>query len=78
MKCNLFEYFNETQNAFFNKIAIDNNERKITFKQLNDISNKIAISIFKVLKSTNKPIPVFLPKNKWSVDSFHRYRKNIS
>jgi amino acid adenylation domain-containing protein len=70
MKCNLFEYFNETQNVFSNKIAIDDNQGKITFKELNDFSNKIAVSIFKGLKSTNNPIPVFLPKSRWSVSSF--------
>lgn len=70
MKCNLFEYFNETKNVFSNKVAIDDNEGKITFKELDDFSNKIAVSIVKVLKATKKPIPVFLPKSKWSVTSF--------
>ena len=70
MKCNLFEYFNETKSVFSDKVAIDDNEGKITFKELDDFSNKIAVSISKVLKATKKPIPVFLPKSRWSVTAF--------
>ena len=44
MKCNLFEYFNETKSVFSDKVAIDDNQGKTTFKELDDFSNKIAVS----------------------------------
>lgn len=70
MKNNLIEYFNETVNIFSKKIAIDDNEGKFTFEELNELSNKIAVSISNILNISRKPIAVFLPKSRWSVVSF--------
>ena len=70
MKCNFIEYFEETLNKVSNKVAIDDNQSKLTFNELNINSDKIAISIHKLFEDYRKPIPVYIPKNAWSVVAF--------
>lgn len=69
MKTNLIEYFQETVAAFSNKVAIDDNQDSMTFLELNEISDKVAITI-RSKKIVRIPVAVFLPKNRWSVVSF--------
>ena len=69
MKTNLIEYFQETVVAFSNKVAIDDNQDSMTFLELNEISDKVAI-IIRSKTIVRIPVAVFLPKNRWSVVSF--------
>ena len=70
MNSNLVEYFNDTLNLFSQSIAIDDNDGKISFEELNELSDKIAVSIVNLLDTRRNPIAVFLPKSRWSVVSF--------
>lgn len=70
MNSNLVEYFNDTLSLFSQSIAIDDNDGKISFEELNELSDKIAVSIVKLLDTRRNPIAVFLPKSRWSVVSF--------
>jgi D-alanine--poly(phosphoribitol) ligase subunit 1 len=70
MKNNLIEYFKNTVYNFPNKIAIDDNKVKISFSELNKISDQIALEIVLKTKESRQPIAVYLPKNSWSIASF--------
>lgn len=70
MNCNFIEYFDKTLNKVSNKVAIDDNQRKLTFGDLNVNSDKVAITILNLIEDHRKPIPVFMPKDGWSVVSF--------
>ena len=70
MATNLVEYFNQTLNTFSQKIAIDDNEDQITFFNLNEFSDKIALSVSNANSYFRMPIAVFLPKNRWSIVAF--------
>lgn len=70
MNSNLVEYFNVTLNLFSQSVAIDDNDGKISFEELNELSDKIAVSIVNLLDTRRNPIAVFLPKSRWSVVSF--------
>jgi D-alanine--poly(phosphoribitol) ligase subunit 1 len=70
MKSNILEYFDDTVKLFPDKIAIDDNNLQITFHQLNSISNQIGLAILRCNDALRNPIPVFLPKNIFTVATF--------
>ena len=70
MECNFIEYFDKTLNKVSSKVAIDDNLGKLTFNELNINSEKVAISILNFFEDYRKPIPVYVPKSRWSVVSF--------
>jgi amino acid adenylation domain-containing protein len=70
MKQNLVEYLGETVNNFSKKIAIDDHYGKICFEELNELSDKIAVSLINKCEAGRKPVAVFLPKSRLAVLSF--------
>lgn len=70
MKCNFIEYFEKTLNEVSSKVAIDDNQGILTFNELNVNSDKVAISVLNFSEEYRKPIPVYIPKSRWSVVSF--------
>jgi D-alanine--poly(phosphoribitol) ligase subunit 1 len=70
MNNSLTEYFKNTASKFPDKIAIDDNEVKVSFSELNKISDLIAKTIVSKTNFTRQPIAVYLPKNRWSIASF--------
>ena len=70
MKSNLVEYFNDTLSLFSQSIAIDDNEAQVTFSELNEYSDNIAINVNNLLSTVRMPVAVYLPKSRWSVISF--------
>ncbi|MDH1882711.1 amino acid adenylation domain-containing protein [Empedobacter sp. GD03797] len=69
MKVNLVEYFKDSVSKFPNHIALDDNSEKLTFNQVDELSNKIALEISKFIKQRN-PIAVLLPKSNNAILSF--------
>ena len=70
MKINLIEYFNDTVNTFPDKIALVDENAKLTFSQLNERAKIIAESITSKVDVINCPIAIFLPKSTDAVASF--------
>jgi D-alanine--poly(phosphoribitol) ligase subunit 1 len=70
MKYNFIQYFEKTLKEFSSKVAIDDNQGNLTFNELNVNSVKVAGSILNCLNEFRKPIPVYIPKSRWSVVSF--------
>ncbi|MFT5754426.1 MAG: D-alanine--poly(phosphoribitol) ligase subunit 1 [Flavobacterium sp.] len=70
MKNNITEYFKNTVFGFSNKIAVDDNLGKMSFSELNKVSDQIALKIVSKSDDFRKPIAVYLPKNRWSIASF--------
>lgn len=70
MKNNITEYFKNTVFGFSNKIAIDDNLGKMSFAELNNISDQIALTIVSKIDNFRQPVAVYLPKNRWTIASF--------
>lgn len=70
MKQNLLEYFRDTVKDFPSKIAVDDNNVAVSFTELNEISDKIALEILLKSNKTRQPIPVYLPKNRSAIAAF--------
>ena len=63
MKINLLEYLQETVKCASEKIAVKENSREITFKQLNQKAKALATYLLQAdANIINKPIAVYLPK----------------
>ena len=70
MNCNFVEYFENTLKEFSNKVAIDDNQGKLTFNELNVYSDKVAVSVLNFFDNQRKPVPVYISKSRWAVVSF--------
>jgi D-alanine--poly(phosphoribitol) ligase subunit 1 len=70
MENNLLEYFDNTTRLFPNKIAVDDNKLSISFSELDNFSDKIALEIHSKTNNCKQPIAVYLPKSSWSIVSF--------
>jgi amino acid adenylation domain-containing protein len=70
MKNSLTEYFKKTAINFPSKIAVEDVNGCMTFAELNQISDQIALQIISDFKAVREPIAVYLPKNSNSVASF--------
>ena len=70
MKNNILDYFQLTLYNSANKISIVDGENRLTFNNVNDYSDKLALSIMNYLEGYRKPIPVYISKSRWSVVSF--------
>lgn len=62
MHINILEYFITTVNAFPQKTAVVDGDRKISFAELERQAERIATIIIQSLKNKQGPIAVFLPK----------------
>lgn len=69
MRKNIIEYFNDTANFFPKKIALVDENSKVTFEELRNRSNILSNQIINKNNSFNKPIAVYLPKGIDSVVS---------
>jgi amino acid adenylation domain-containing protein len=63
MKINLLEYFEQTVSQYPKRIAILENERKISFSELRNKSYNLANKIINLINCINRPVAVFLPKS---------------
>jgi D-alanine--poly(phosphoribitol) ligase subunit 1 len=70
LNINLIEYLKATVKKHPNKIAINDNLDHVSFLQLDEFSDKIALAISDKNKILRSPIAVFMPKNCWSVIAF--------
>lgn len=62
MKINLIEFFEETVNSYPDKIAVVDGDRQITFRELSDKANVMAMEINRTGIGINRPVAVLLPK----------------
>ena len=67
MKYNILDYFQETIVDSGNRIAVIEDDKKITFNELNTKSKALANLIINRVWNNNKPIAVYLPKSTESV-----------
>jgi amino acid adenylation domain-containing protein len=63
MRINLIEYFLETARKYPARIAVIEEEQKISFAELRRRSVTFSYAMVKKMDSINKPIAVFLPKS---------------
>lgn len=70
MKINLIDFLKATVKKHPNKMAINDNLAVVTFLQLDEFSDKIALAISNKNTTLRSPIAVFMPKNSWSVIAF--------
>lgn len=80
MKKNLIDFFEETVNAYSEKICVVGKEESITFLELRNRSRRIACNILKYTDfAKNRPIALFLPKGieVYEVDIACMYSGNI-
>ena len=70
MTINLIEFLKNKIKNHPNKIAINDNVDVISFLQLDEFSDKIALAISDKNNISRSPIAVFMPKNCWSVIAF--------
>lgn len=67
---NILDYFHNTKNSFPDKIALEDENGTLTFSELNQITDHIAARIISLTSDVNKPIVVFMPKNRWAISCF--------
>lgn len=62
MKINLIEFFEETYQANFDKIAVVDGNRSITFGDLAQKAKSLAVYIVNKENCKNRPVAIYLPK----------------
>lgn len=70
MKINLIEYFEQTVNSFPNKLALIDEMSKLTFIELKQNAQSIALNILERNTKINRPIAIYLPKSNEAITSF--------
>lgn len=70
MQINVLEYFEKTVLKYKEKIAIIDNESKLTFNELEKCAKKLCFLINIKMNLINQPIGIFLPKGANSIIAF--------
>ena len=70
MQINVLEYFEKTLLKHSEKIAIIENESKLTFHELEKFAKKLCFLIHSKINVNNQPIGIFLPKGANSIIAF--------
>lgn len=70
MQINVLEYFEKTVLKHKEKIAIIDNESKLTFNELEKCAKKLCFLIHIKMNLINQPIGIFLPKGENSIIAF--------
>ena len=68
MQINFLEYFEKTVLKHKEKIAIIDNESKLTFNELEKCAKKLCFLINIKMNLINQPIGIFLPKGANSIN----------
>ncbi len=67
---NVLEYLDISAKKFPNKVVYTDEQKEITFKQLEDYSKNIGIQIIQKTEKINTPIVVFVDRNVDSLIAF--------
>ena len=70
MQKNVLEYLEMSAKNFSDKVAYADEEKEITFKQLEKYSQNIGMQIIKLTENINKPIVVLVDRNVDSLIAF--------
>lgn len=72
MKKNVLDYFEDTKNAYPDKIALTDDKTQLSFSQIWEKSENIARHLLKILPHSSKPqvIAIYLPKSHETLLSF--------
>lgn len=70
MKTNIISYLKQTVSRYPHKPAVTDSLGVVSFLELDELSDKIAVAIYTKVTALRTPVAVFLPKNSWAILSF--------
>ncbi len=70
MQINVLDYFEKTLLQYREKVAIIDNERELTFCELEEQAKKLSVLIGNRMNKINQPIGIFIPKGADSIVAF--------